>query len=177
MAERAKYRVVEGAGQVSTKEWTLETLYVHQEALRRADDKFAAERDLRYAEVNTEKEKALKIKETADLAALTLAREIQSYKDEKVEKSREQNLSERGEYVTRGDLDVVVHRIEDSLSPIFDFVAKQQGQRLQVVDSQTTVTSERQKKSLYVAAAVAVFSFAFGSAGILVGIYEMVVRG
>src|SRR5687767_6417131 len=51
--------------------------------LREADFRFAEERDRRYAEVATEREKALKIKETADLAALGLAREIQTYKDEK----------------------------------------------------------------------------------------------
>jgi hypothetical protein len=41
------------------------------------------ERDRRYAEVNVEREKALKIKETADSEALKLARDIQTYKDEK----------------------------------------------------------------------------------------------
>jgi len=107
--------------------WTVDTLREHWLALREADDRFTIERDKRYAEVNIEREKALKIKETADLAALTLAREIQSYKDEKVEKSREQNLRESGEYVTRGDLDTVVRRIESSLTPIFDFISSQKG--------------------------------------------------
>lgn len=107
--------------------WTVDTLREHWLALREADDRFNIERDKRYAEVNIEREKALKIKETADLAALTLAREIQSYKDEKVEKSREQNLRESGEYVTRGDLDTVVRRIESSLTPIFDFISSQKG--------------------------------------------------
>ena len=43
-------------------------------AVRESDLRFEAERDRRYTEVNLEREKALKIKETADLAALELAR-------------------------------------------------------------------------------------------------------
>ena len=46
------------------------TLRAHCEALRTADADLAAERDRRYAEVALEREKALRIKETADLAAL-----------------------------------------------------------------------------------------------------------
>ncbi len=76
------------------------SLREHIEALRAADDR-------RYAEVNIEREKALKIKETADLAALQLAREIQSYKDEKANQLREQINSERGLYATNKDLDPV----------------------------------------------------------------------
>jgi hypothetical protein len=45
---------------------------------RRGEEKFQAERDRRLTEVALEREKALKIKETADLAALELAREIQT---------------------------------------------------------------------------------------------------
>src|ERR1700684_1324704 len=84
--------------------WTLDTYAVHNEALRMADERFMAERDRRYLEVNIEKEKALKIKETADLAALSLAREIQSYKDEKANQLREQIGGERGLYATKTDL-------------------------------------------------------------------------
>jgi len=107
--------------------WTVGTLKEHYEALRIADEKFQAERDRRNTEVAAEREKALKIKETADLAALSLAREIQTYKDDKADKARDTALSERGAYVTRGDLESVVEEIRDSLKPLFEFVAGQRG--------------------------------------------------
>ena len=65
-------------------------LYAHLLALQEERDKFNHERDRRYAEVTQEREKALKIKEVADLAALQLAREIQTYKDEKANELRTQ---------------------------------------------------------------------------------------
>jgi preprotein translocase subunit SecF len=91
----------------------------HLEALRAADMRFNEERDRRYAEVNIEREKALKIKETADLAALQLAREIQTYKDEKANELREQINSERGLYATNKDID-----------PIKSYVSSQTGRGL-----------------------------------------------
>jgi hypothetical protein len=66
--------------------------------------RFEKERDRRYSEVNIEREKALKIKETADLAALQLAREIQTYKDEKANELREQISRERNLYPTKDEL-------------------------------------------------------------------------
>jgi len=91
----------------------------HLAALREADLRFQEERDRRYAEVNIEREKALKIKETADLAALQLAREIQTYKDEKANELREQINSERGLYATNKDID-----------PIKSYVSSQTGRGL-----------------------------------------------
>lgn len=91
-------------------------LHEHWLALREADIRFNEERDRRYTEVNLEREKALKIKETADLAALELAREIQTYKDEKANELREQISSERGLYVTHAEF-----------RPIADFISSQQG--------------------------------------------------
>ncbi len=82
-------------------------LQEHLQALRTADWLFMAERDRRYAEVNIEREKALKIKEVADLKALDLAREIQIYKDEKANELREQINSERGLYVTHAEMEPV----------------------------------------------------------------------
>lgn len=70
------------------------------------------ERDRRYSEVFLEREKAQKIKETADLAALKLAREIQTYKDEKANDLRSQIERERGEYVTRSDQASMVDKFE-----------------------------------------------------------------
>lgn len=100
---------------------TVETvpLKEHLEALRAADMRFNEERDRRYAEVNIEREKALKIKETADLAALQLAREIQTYKDEKANELREQISSERGLYATNKDIE-----------PIKSYVSSQTGRGL-----------------------------------------------
>lgn len=103
------------------------TLTAHLEALRAADDKFAAERDRRYTEVNVEREKALKIKETADLAALQLAREIQTYKDEKANELRSQIERERGSYATQADLRASVEKVQALISPLSDYVSSQQG--------------------------------------------------
>jgi hypothetical protein len=91
----------------------------HLSTLRQADERFMAERDRRYAEVNIEREKALKIKEEADKAALGLAREIQTYKDEKANELREQINSERGLYVTKTELE-----------PVKAYIASQTGRGL-----------------------------------------------
>jgi hypothetical protein len=107
--------------------WTVETYAIHNEALRGAEWKFQEERDRRYAEVATEREKALKIKETADLAALGLAREIQTYKDEKANQLREQISSERGLYATHSDLTGAVEKIEATLAPISLYIQSQLG--------------------------------------------------
>jgi hypothetical protein len=95
--------------------WTLDTWAVHSREMAQLQERLDAERDRRYAEVNTEKEKALKIKEEADKAALGLAREIQTYKDEKANELREQINSERGLYATKGDLQAAVEKIEAGL--------------------------------------------------------------
>jgi hypothetical protein len=91
----------------------------HLEALRIAGRRFDDERDRRYKEVGEEREKALKIKETADMAALQLAREIQTYKDEKANELREQINSERGLYATNRDIE-----------PIKSYIASQTGRGL-----------------------------------------------
>lgn len=103
------------------------SLREHLEALRVADHRFQEERDRRYAEVNIEREKALKIKETADLAALQLAREIQTYKDEKANELRSQIERERGSYVTQPELRSLEDKILALLSPIQDSISKGQG--------------------------------------------------
>jgi hypothetical protein len=90
-------------------EWTIATLKEHFETLRAADDR-------RYQEVNDERAKALKIKETADEVALGLARDIQKYKDEKANELRAQIESERGTYATKVEI-----------KPIAEWVQAQQG--------------------------------------------------
>jgi hypothetical protein len=85
--------------------WTFATYEKYIDAIIRGNDRFIQERDRRYAEVDLEREKALKIKETADHAALDLARQIQAYKDEKANELRAQIDSERGIYATNKDLE------------------------------------------------------------------------
>ena len=103
------------------------TLREHLAALREADLRFDAERDRRLTEIATEREKALKIKETADLAALQLAREIQTYKDEKANELREQINSERGLYATKGDLTAAVDTLRATIQPISEYVVADRG--------------------------------------------------
>jgi hypothetical protein len=100
-----------------------------RQTIGQLQDKFEAERDRRMAEVATEREKALKIKETADLAALGLAREIQTYKDEKANKLREQINSERGLYVSKTELTGAVEKIEAMIKPLMDYSAAGLGER------------------------------------------------
>lgn len=107
--------------------WTIATYAIHKEALRQADYRFAEERDRRYTEVALEREKALKIKETADLAALQLAREIQTYKDEKANELREQINRERGTYVTKEDLQSALREIKATLDPVVSWKQQQEG--------------------------------------------------
>jgi hypothetical protein len=107
--------------------WSMEAYIMHNEAMRAAARRFNDERDRRYAEVNVEKEKALKIKETADLAALSLARESQVYKDQQADVMREKNLAASGIYATNADLAGVVEKMEKTLKPIIEFVNTQQG--------------------------------------------------
>jgi hypothetical protein len=81
------------------------SLKEHFETILRLNDKFDQERDRRYAEVNIEREKALKIKEEADRRALELAREIQAFRDEKANGLLDLVKSERGGYATNKDIE------------------------------------------------------------------------
>jgi len=85
------------------------------------------ERDRRYSEVAMEREKALKIKEEADKAALGLAREIQTYKDEKANELRSQIERERGSYATQNDLKATVEKVEAAMKPLAEYVSRQAG--------------------------------------------------
>ena len=104
-------------------------LQEHLAAVRESDLRFEAERDRRYTEVNLEREKALKIKETADRAALELAREIQTYKDEKANELRSQIERERGSYVTQDQIRALTREYMAALKPLNEFVAGQQGRQ------------------------------------------------
>jgi len=107
--------------------WSVETLKILLDEREASRSELERERDRRYAEVNVEREKALKIKETADLAALQLAREIQTYKDEKANELREQINSERGLYATKEDLSNTVREIEAAIKPLNEYVSSQVG--------------------------------------------------
>jgi hypothetical protein len=117
----------QGHGPRSITGWSVDTYAAHNEAIRAAEQKFQEERDRRYAEVATEREKALKIKETADLAALGLAREIQTYKDEKANQLRDQINNERGLYAQKSDLVAAVEKIEAQIQPVLGYMAREQG--------------------------------------------------
>jgi hypothetical protein len=112
--------------------WSMQAYILHNKAMRAANKAFHDERDRRYAEVNVEREKALKIKETADLAALSLARESQVYKDQQADVMREKNLAASGIYATNTDLQTIVQqlsqqqiahaeKIENTLKPLIEF--------------------------------------------------------
>lgn len=110
-------------------QWTLSTLKALMDERQEAARILAEERDRRYAEVNVEKEKALKIKETADLAALQLARADQTYKDEQANKLREQINSERNIYVTQDQLAAAVREMTSLVKPVAEYVSGQRGGR------------------------------------------------
>jgi hypothetical protein len=99
----------------------------HLEALRAADAELSAERDRRYAEVSVEREKALRIKDTADRDALALARQAQTYRDEQANKLREQINSERGLYATKDDLANAVREMAATIKPLAEYVTSAAG--------------------------------------------------
>jgi hypothetical protein len=101
----------------------------------------SAERDRRYAEVNIEREKALKIKEEADKTALGLAREIQVYKDEKANELRSQIERERGSYATKEDLAASAAKLEAVIKPITDYMLGQQGRSTGISTTTAAIAS------------------------------------
>lgn len=107
--------------------WTLATFKEYSDARALAEERFADERDRRYTEVNIEKEKALKIKETADLAALSLARESQTYKEQQNDALRDKNLQDSGVYAKNSDVAQMIGDLKKSLDPFLDYVTAQQG--------------------------------------------------
>jgi len=69
------------------------------------------ERDRRYAAEAQGRAEALRIKNEGDQEALRLAREIQTYKDEKANELRSQIESERGSYATKNDLGALTREL------------------------------------------------------------------
>ena len=118
--------------------WTIGTYAAYNEVIRAGEKELAEERDRRYAEVNVEKEKALKIKETADRDALDLARERQREKDAQSDALRDKTLSQSGIYATNASLteaitelkksqEDAIHELVGKLQPFIDLVTQQQG--------------------------------------------------
>jgi len=142
MAKRKQYAASSGVEMVTLRE--------HQEAL-------AQERDRRYAEVNVEREKALKIKEEADRRALELADSIQKYKDEKANELRSQIERERGSYATQLDLKGLGEKLEALIKPLSDFVSGQQGRYGGRTDQRLDIGTLVQVLAFLVVAAALVF--------------------
>lgn len=112
---------------VAPSGWTIATLKEYTDLQIAAEMRFAEERDRRYTEVNIEKEKALKIKETADLAALSLARESQTYKEQQNDALRDKNLQDSGVYAKTSDVAQMFNDLTKKLDPFLTYVTAQQG--------------------------------------------------
>ena len=113
------------AGNISG--WTVETYAIYNGALRSADKELAEERDRRYTEIGIEREKALKIKETADLAALSLARESQTYKEQQNDALRDKNLGESGLYATNSSVTAANEALKTSIAALITDAADARG--------------------------------------------------
>jgi len=110
--------------------WTIGTYAIYQEALRQADIRFDDERDRRNSEGAELRAVALKIKETADLAALTLARESQTLKEAQNDALRDKTLSESGVYATNAGVAQAIGDLKTSLQPLVDYVSAHKGAEL-----------------------------------------------
>jgi hypothetical protein len=113
----------------------VEHLLAARDALMDERDRRYEERDRRYAEVKAEQEKALKIKEEADKVALDLARQIQTYKDNKANELREQISSERGLYASKEDLGAAFRELQTAMKPALDYVTAQRGSKAGIKDA------------------------------------------
>jgi hypothetical protein len=137
--------------------WTVETLKQHFDALRAADERFYNERDRRYTEVSVEREKALKIKDEADKAALGLAREIQTYKDEKANELREQIGSERGLYGTKEDVVALGRELRAEFKGSIDQLRAEIGNRAITATAANRWTVERWMAAAAIVLSVGLF--------------------
>jgi hypothetical protein len=79
------------------------------------DTRFAAQKE------------ALGIKDMGDKEALRLAREIQTYKDEKANELREQINRERVFYASKDDLKAAVEKLEATIGPLATQMSLQLG--------------------------------------------------
>lgn len=113
------------------KGWTVETYAAHNEAMRYLEEKFQAERDRRYSEGAELRAIALKIKETADLAALTLAREGSTLDQARLDALRDKTLGDSGVYATNASVSLALTDLktsfENALKPVVDYISNAQG--------------------------------------------------
>ena len=110
--------------------WTIDTYAFYQEALRESDIRFDTERDRRNTEGAELRAVALKIKETADLAALTLARESQTLKEAQNDALRDSSLRQSGIYATNDSVTQAITELKSSLQPLVDYVSAHKGAEL-----------------------------------------------
>ena len=112
-------------------EWTVGTLKEFIDAQHVADEKLRLEVDRRYTSDAELRAIALKIKETADEKALTLAKEGQLYKDRQTDQLRDDTLGKSGIYATNASVASALKELEDTffkaLKPLTDFVSGQKG--------------------------------------------------
>lgn len=105
--------------------WTIATYAAHNEALRLAEEKFQAERDLRYKESRDAADRLRESEKEHEAEAMELARAIQTYKDEKANELREQLGRERLDYASKNDLKASVDRLEAIITPVIASVSAQ----------------------------------------------------
>lgn len=110
--------------------WTIETYAAHNEAMRQEGWRFLAEQDRRYTEGAELRAVALKIKETADLAALTLARESQTLDQARLDALRDKTMGDSGIYATNSSVTASINELRVSLQPLVDYVSTHKGAEL-----------------------------------------------
>lgn len=98
----------------------------HSASMAKADHRFDAERDRRYCEMQTEREKALQIKEVADAKALVLAAALQAEKDERKNDVLGRWDADRNTFVTRTEfvtaLETLGDKFTSALKPLNEFM-------------------------------------------------------
>jgi hypothetical protein len=85
------------------------------------------ERDRRYEAEARLRAEALRVAEDGEARALVLARDIQTYKDEKANELRSQIEREQGDRVSKDDLRAFGVAIRAEMKPALDWVATRRG--------------------------------------------------
>jgi hypothetical protein len=112
--------------------WTVETLKAHVDIVDGLRERLADERDRRISDLRQADQRALQIKETADLRADDLERENRAYKDEKANNLRSQIEGERGEYARQTDLKALEEKFSLALKPVTDYMAASRGSQFTI---------------------------------------------
>jgi hypothetical protein len=153
--QRPRSRQGQGDFTFNTFKMLMDERANHSRELAKAERRLGTERDRRYGEVDLEREKALKIKETADALALTLAAALQAEKDDRKNDVLQRWDNDRNTFVTRAEAitqhEAVLDKIEAAVGPLNDFV---QGTR----SSSVAVAGLKANQLAYIAIFVAVIS-------------------